>query len=144
MRDAIGDAYLLGCGAPILASIGLVDAMRVSPDTGPMYEVPGDLSAPAIRSAILTGEARAFQHGRLWINDPDCLIVRPEVERREEWAAHLARHGGLRSSSDRLWSLDAWVLDATRRYLRTTPAARFVETQPEGGQDARTKPRDVT
>jgi alpha-galactosidase len=36
VREAIGpDAYLLGCGAPILPSVGLVDAMRVSPDTPP-------------------------------------------------------------------------------------------------------------
>lgn len=36
IREAIGDdAYLLGCGAPLLASIGLFDAMRVSPDTAP-------------------------------------------------------------------------------------------------------------
>jgi alpha-galactosidase len=133
VRDAIGDAYLLGCGAPILASIGLVDAMRVSPDTGPIYEVPGDLSAPAIRSAMVTGEARAFQHGRFWINDPDCLIVGPKVERREEWAAHLARYGGLRSSSDRVRSLDAWGADTSRHYLRTTPDTRFVEV-PESGR----------
>jgi len=34
VRDAVGpDVYLLGCGAPILPSVGLVDAMRVSPDT---------------------------------------------------------------------------------------------------------------
>ncbi len=36
IREAIGaDSYLLGCGAPLLPSIGLFDAMRVSPDTAP-------------------------------------------------------------------------------------------------------------
>ena len=36
IREAIGeDAYLLGCGAPLLPSSGLFDAMRVSPDTAP-------------------------------------------------------------------------------------------------------------
>ena len=36
IREAIGpDAYLLGCGVPILPSIGLVDAMRVGPDIAP-------------------------------------------------------------------------------------------------------------
>ena len=34
IREAVGpEAYLVGCGAPTLASVGLVDAMRVSPDT---------------------------------------------------------------------------------------------------------------
>jgi alpha-galactosidase len=123
VRQAIGpDAYLLGCGAPILPSVGLVDAMRVSPDTGPRYNPPlGDLSQPSIRAAMLSGAARAFQHGRFWVNDPDCLIVRPQVERREEWAAHVARHGGLRGSSDRLADLDAWGLETTRRLLGEVP-----------------------
>ena len=45
IRDAAGDAYLLGCGAPILPSVGLLDAMRVSPDTAPEWEPPsGDLA----------------------------------------------------------------------------------------------------
>jgi alpha-galactosidase len=123
IRESIGpSATLLGCGAPILPSVGRVDAMRISPDTGPNFEPDqGDLAVPSQRSAVFTGRARAFQHGRFWINDPDCLIVRPDVERREEWAEHVDRFGGLRSSSDRLQSLDEWGLETTRRLLR--PAA---------------------
>ncbi len=127
IRDSIGDAYLLGCGAPILPSVGLFDAMRISPDTGPVYEPgDGDMSSPSSRAAIVTGAARAFQHGRFWVNDPDCLIVRPAVERREEWAAHVARFGGLRASSDRLEDLDDWGLETTRTLLSETPPAVFV------------------
>src|SRR5439155_181416 len=38
IREAIGpNATLLGCGAPILPSLGLYDAMRVSPDVGPLH-----------------------------------------------------------------------------------------------------------
>jgi alpha-galactosidase len=127
IRAAIGpDAYLLGCGAPILPSVGLVDAMRVSPDTAPAYEpVGGDMSQPAQRSAVLTGRWRAFQHGRFWVNDPDCLLARPAVERRADWAAHVERYGGLRASSDRLRDLDAWGLATTRRLLRRVPATPF-------------------
>jgi alpha-galactosidase len=122
VRAAIGDAYLLGCGAPILPSVGLVDAMRVSPDTAPHYEPEeGDLSRPAQRSAEVTGAGRAYQQGRFWVNDPDCLIARPEVERREQWAAHVRRYGGLRGSSDRLAALDTWGLDTTREILTTVP-----------------------
>ncbi len=123
IRDAIGpDAYLLGCGAPILPSVGLVDAMRVSPDTGPEYEpLQGDLSQPSVRSAVLSGVGRAWQHGRFWVNDPDCLLARPQVDRREQWAAHVERYGGLRGSSDRLRGLDDWGLQVTRRLLSTVP-----------------------
>jgi alpha-galactosidase len=123
IREAIGpDAYLLGCGAPILPSIGLVDAMRVGPDVGPAYEPPdGDLAQPSQGSAALTVEGRAWQHGRFWVNDPDCLIARAEMERREEWAARVERYGGLRGSGDRLRGLDAWGLETTRRLLATVP-----------------------
>lgn len=127
IREAIGpDSYLLGCGAPILPSVGLVDAMRVSPDTAPRYEPDGgDLSMPSQRAAALTGRARAWQHGRFWANDPDCLIVRPQVQRRDAWAVHIDRYGGLRSSSDRLRDLDDWGLSTTRRLLRRTPVRPF-------------------
>jgi alpha-galactosidase len=42
VREGIGDdAVLLGCGAPILPSIGHVDAMRVSPDIALEQRLPG-------------------------------------------------------------------------------------------------------
>ncbi|MCW6005525.1 alpha-galactosidase [Micromonospora sp. CPCC 205371] len=123
VREVVGpDAYLLGCGAPILPSVGLFDAMRVSADTDPRYEPrDGDLSQPSQRGATLSAVARAWQHGRFWVNDPDCLIARPAVERREEWAAVVERYGGLRASSDRIADLDEWGLETTRRLLATPP-----------------------
>jgi len=119
IRGAIGpEAYLLGCGAPVLPSVGLVDAMRISPDVAPQYESPdSDLSRPSQRAAVLTGRGRQWQHGRFWVNDPDCLLARPAVERREAWAAHVAEVGGLVASSDRLRDLDGWGLETTRRQL---------------------------
>lgn len=123
IRDAIGpDAYLLGCGAPILPSVGLFDAMRVSPDVAPHYEpTDGDLSQPGQRAAALSTVGRAWQHGRFWVNDSDCLVARPAVERREEWAAVVERYGGLRSASDRIADLDEWGLQTTRRLLGSAP-----------------------
>ncbi|MET7489630.1 alpha-galactosidase, partial [Streptomyces sp. NPDC005538] len=119
IRAAIGeDAYLLGCGAPILPSIGLFDAMRVSPDTAPHRRPEADdYSQPGQDPAEFTGAARQWQHGRLWVNDPDCLMARPAVETRERWAAHVEATGGLMASSDRLLSLDQWGVTTTRRLL---------------------------
>ncbi len=131
IRAAIGDAYLLGCGAPILPSVGLVDAMRVSPDIATHYEpAGGDLTQPSQRTAVRNGVARAYQHGRFWVNDPDCLVARPEVERREEWAEHVRRFGGLRGSSDRLAALDGWGLATTRELLSTVPPPTPFPTGP--------------
>ncbi|MFF1306463.1 glycoside hydrolase family 36 protein [Streptomyces sp. NPDC058307] len=119
IREAIGsEAYLLGCGAPILPSIGLFDAMRVSPDTAPHRRPEADdYSQPGQDPAEFTGVGRQWQHGRLWVNDPDCLMARPAVETRERWAAHVEAVGGLMASSDRLLSLDPWGVETTRRLL---------------------------
>lgn len=119
VRDAAGPgSTILGCGAPLLPSVGLVDAMRVSPDIDPAFAPPdGDVSQPSGQGALLAGRARAFQHARLWVNDPDCLLARPEVEHREQWADHVARSGGLVVSSDPLRELDDWGLQTTRRLL---------------------------
>ncbi|MFD5403869.1 glycoside hydrolase family 36 protein [Streptomyces griseorubiginosus] len=119
IREAIGpDAYLLGCGAPLLPSVGLFDAMRVSPDTAPHRRPEaGDFSQPGQDPAEFTGAGRQWQHGVLWVNDPDCLMARPAVETRERWAAHVEATGGLMASSDRLLSLDQWGVETTRRLL---------------------------
>jgi alpha-galactosidase len=125
IREAIGaDAYLLGCGAPVLPSTGLFDAMRVSPDTAPHRRSEADdYSQPGQDAAEFTGTGRQWQHRRLWINDPDCLMARPAVETRERWAAHVEATGGLMASSDRLLSLDAWGVATTRRLLSSGGAA---------------------
>lgn len=93
--------------------------MRTSPDVGVEWEPSqGDLSQPALRSALLAGRARAWQHGRWWTADPDCLLVRPEVAERERWAAHVATLGGLATSGDPLAELDARGVELTRAGLR--------------------------
>ena len=75
---------------------------------------------------MITGRGRAFQHGRFWVNDPDCLIARPAIEGREAWAEHVLSWGGLRGSSDRLAELDDWGIEVTHRALSETPPERFV------------------
>jgi alpha-galactosidase len=120
VRTGVGeDAILLGCGAPLLPSIGLVDAMRVGPDVDPHFEVrDADPSQPSMRGALSVGRSRAWMHARLWANDPDCLIVRQEVEQRERWAAHVEACSGLVFSSDALGALDRRGLALTRDRLR--------------------------
>ncbi|HEY5335898.1 MAG TPA: glycoside hydrolase family 36 protein [Mycobacteriales bacterium] len=125
IRECVGpESTILGCGAPLLPSVGLVDAMRVSPDIMPSWEPPdGDVSQPGGRAAVLAGRGRQTWHGRLWHNDPDCLLARPGVERRADWAAHLRAVGGLASASDAVRDLDAWGLTVTRELMRPSDPA---------------------
>lgn len=130
IREAVGpEAYVLGCGAPILPSVGLVDAMRIGPDISHHVEpVDGDQSQPAQRTAARSGRERAWQHARFWVNDPDCLIAATATQDRERWAEHVAAYGGLRASSDRLRELDDWGLAATRRLVTRQPVTPFVSS----------------
>lgn len=136
VRDGAGDeAVVLGCGAPLLPSIGLVDAMRISPDVMPAWEPDlGDISQPAMRSALAGGRARAWMHGRLWVNDPDCVLVRPQVERAEEWHRYLEALRGLAVSSDPLPDLTEADIERTRR-LMTRAALDPVAWDPWAGGD---------
>jgi alpha-galactosidase len=119
VRDAVGDdAVLQGCGAPLLPSIGHVDVMRIGPDIAVQVEPDGgDMSQPSQRAATATSDQRRWMDGRLWRNDPDCLIVRPEVEARERWAEFLFGYPGLRGVSDRIADLDGWGMAVTRAFL---------------------------
>jgi alpha-galactosidase len=124
IRDAVGpEAYLVGSGAPVLPSVGLVDALRVSPDIDVRVDpIDGDMSRPSLRAAALSVTGRAWQHGRFWVNDPDCLLARPAMPHREQWAGIVERYGGLRCSGDRIRDLDEWGLATTRRLLSSVPA----------------------
>lgn len=119
VRDALGPGgHLLGCGAPVLQSAGLVDSLRVSADTDAAVEPDdGDYSSPSQAAARLGATGRQFMNGVLFVNDPDCLIVGEKVEHREEWAAHVEATRGAVVSSDRLATLDDWGLTTTRRLL---------------------------
>ena len=89
LRQAAGDeAFLLGCACPLGSAIGLVDAMRIGADTArrwkPSYRgveafFAAEPNLPAARNACYNSLARSPFHRRWWINDPDCLLVRPDT-----------------------------------------------------------------
>lgn len=91
IREAAGSrTLLLGCGAPLGPSIGLFEAMRIGPDVAPAWRAPiadrlhGLPAAPAAENSIRNVLARAPLHQRLWINDPDCVLLRNRETRLGE------------------------------------------------------------
>ncbi|PRB18471.1 glycoside hydrolase family 36 protein [Microbacterium sp. MYb62] len=115
IRDVLGnEAFLLGCGAPMLPSVGLVDAMRVSGDT---FHEGGEDGSQGLRGQMSL-EARSWQHGRLWTNDPDCLVARPQFVLRDEWADVVLAAPGIRGFSDRIDALDAHGVELVRALLK--------------------------
>ncbi len=107
------DAFILGCGCPIAQAVGLVDGMRIGPDVSPFWDstAPGvaDPSTVCALDAIVT---RSFMHRRLWLNDPDCLMLRARetllsADERGALAATIAASGGMLLISDDMSILDA-------------------------------------
>ena len=119
-RGAGDDAFLLGCGVPLANVVGLVDANRIGPDVAPTWAlepseevVPGYLGIqPATSHAFTNTLTRSFMHRRLWLNDPDCLMLRTtdtglgEAAART-WALAVGLSGGMALVSDDLALLDA-------------------------------------
>jgi alpha-galactosidase len=128
VRAGIGeDAYLVGCGSPLLSAVGLVDAMRVSEDVAPFYEprifFPGfEENTVAGRNAIEPSVLRAPLHRRWFTLDPDCVLLRPtdtELTRNEQVVirdAALAASGFIALSDDlTLYNTDTWA-EATQLF----------------------------
>ncbi len=85
IREAVGkDAFLLGGTSLLTPCVGLVDGCRISTDVTPFWCVPGFTpESPAIPNVCRNIINRAYMHGRLWLNDPDCLIVREYHNRKK-------------------------------------------------------------
>jgi len=107
------DAFILGCGCPLGQAIGVVDGMRIGPDVSPFWgstaSGTGDPSTVYALDAII---ARSFMHRRLWLNDPDCLMLRARETRlsadeRAALAAVIVSSGGMLLISDDMSLLDA-------------------------------------
>ena len=60
-------AFILGCNAPMWPSLGLVTGMRVTNDVVRNVRHMANLSEQCF--------SRNWMHKKLWVNDPDCLIM---------------------------------------------------------------------
>lgn len=89
VRDAAGpETTMLGCGCPLGSGLGIFEAMRISADVSGYWKphfppvsliLQGEPHMPSARNAIHNILTRAPLHRRWWVNDPDCLLVRPDT-----------------------------------------------------------------
>lgn len=121
LRQAAGEeVFLLGCGAPLGSMIGIVDGMRIGADVldswttkalGTHLIVGSEPNTPAAANAIQNTITRSMLHNRWWINDPDVLLVRDDMELTLEEVQSLASmislSGGMVMLSDDLEKISA-------------------------------------
>lgn len=106
IRESVGEDVLIeGCGCPLWASVGLVDAVRIGRDVGVAWH--GDYSAESLLRDLQT---RNHAHGVLWRADPDCLLLRERFHAMSDGEIEaLARFaggaGGVLMTSDTLAEL---------------------------------------
>jgi alpha-galactosidase len=102
IREEVGDAMWLGCGCPLWASVGFVDAVRIGRDTGVSWH--GEYSAESLVRDLQT---RNHASGILWQADPDCVLLRDRFhhlsdEEVRSLLLFAGLSGGLLMTSDKL------------------------------------------
>ncbi|TGK46693.1 glycoside hydrolase family 36 protein [Leptospira bouyouniensis] len=127
IRKIVGkNTFLLGCGAPMLPSIGFFDGMRISCDVAPFWNPEKiriflkDRNALCTKKALINDITRSSMHRHLWLNDPDCLLVRKKKNKMNEaqtklMASVMAVSGGMLLVSDDLTKLETDRLDLLKK-----------------------------
>lgn len=107
IREEIGEAKWLVCGAPIWAPAGLCDAARIGRDIGVSWH--GHYSA---ESLLRDQASRNFANGILWQADPDCILLRDRFHALTDaqcrsLALYAGLSGGVLMTSDHLGEVPA-------------------------------------
>jgi hypothetical protein len=129
LRAAAGpDAYIVGCGAPWLPSVGHVHQLRGSPDVAGTF--PG---VPVFTTMTGNGRfdgARAFANGVWFTYDPDNLVIRSPLSiNQAQLEMAMVYMSGASLLGDSLVNLPAdrvnLLLSPAAESLRTTTTGRF-------------------
>jgi alpha-galactosidase len=121
--------YLLGSGAMLLPSLGVLDGMRSGPDVAPMWQnyASDDPSDAMARNAVVNTVHRLWQQPLAEV-DPDVIYFRSRLnlltEQQLAWLRDLADICGFRAVSDPPSWLSATELEDMTGYLAARPEIR--------------------
>jgi alpha-galactosidase len=123
IRSVVGEeSYLLACGAPIIASVGVFDGIRVGPDVGPVWD---DGTWNGVHRAMVTSVHRLWLRSIIDV-DPDVAYLRskdidlsPATMGRVQALAHIAGFKGSSDPPDWLLPEEHAALD---RFLEHNPS----------------------
>lgn len=119
IRQEIGEALWVGCGAPLWPSVGLVDGIRTGRDVGAEWP-------PDARERLHGLALRNFGNHLLWEADPDCVLLRERFHHlspleQESLTRFAAMMGGVMLTSDALDELSPARLELWRQCLEAAP-----------------------
>ncbi len=124
--DGTGNAFVLGCNAPVWGSLGLIHGNRATNDIMRYWD-----KFKSVASELFH---RNWQNNRLWINDPDCIVLNNVDGSQllpEEFNFHIAMiqaSGGMILSGDNLSNLNTSQFEVLRKLLPpVNQAARFLD-----------------
>lgn len=133
IREAAGeDVYLLGSGAPVLASIGVCDGIRIGPDVAPFWTnyATDDPSDATAENALVASVHRLWLKGLLEL-DPDVVYFRDRrnllTDEHRRLLADLAHTCGFRAVSDPPGWLDDDQRAALSGFLTARPEVRQLD-----------------
>jgi alpha-galactosidase len=130
VRRTAGEDYILVCGSPIIASLGIADGMRIGPDVAPFWDNADrtqnlhDPTGPGTLNALRTSLHRLWLQPLLHV-DPDVTFFRTRYNllRSEEKEAlrKLAQITGFRATSDPVQWLNSEERLALEEFLASQP-----------------------
>jgi len=127
VREAAGpETFILGCCTPqnersLGMTLGLVDAMRVGPDSGVNWS--------GVVEGVRASSALYFLNGRVWWNDPDAIYARTRIPLNEVqcFAGWVALTGMLNNQTD--WAPD-YTAERVDLLRRTMPCHQLNSVRP--------------
>jgi len=88
VHEALSGTHIVGCGAPMLPSVGWVDSFRTGPDIA--FELTPEPFYTLILAQARHSALRAFTD-RFWALDPDVLLLRgARIDEAEAWTTTVA------------------------------------------------------
>lgn len=131
LRELVGDKLLLGCGVPMSACLGLVDACRISCDVDLTYKgkiynfIQVSNEMLSAQHAINNSIFRRHLNGRAFMNDPDVFFLRNNnLKFTDEQKLLLAKinnlFGNVLFVSDNAGDYDDRQMELLRKFFRKT------------------------
>ncbi len=141
IRKAVGNSFMMACGAPITESIGIFDSIRVSPDITWTSKGPENRRYTywqIVEKNIQNIFLRSYYHGKVFLVDADALVVRnklgrkyddytPTLEEARSWATTVALSGGTVLINEEIETLEKDRLELIKQVIDPIGIAAYPE-----------------